>query len=391
MENNTKEYRNVTLKLHPLNEDTAEKLNRHLGSQRWGWNYFLAKNQKEMDLYNEGKLKERPNIQWQGLMNEFTQLKKEEIWLQELYSSAARYFLKYYSDAWKQCFRKKEYIHGKGYPKFKKKHKGDSVTFPEPQGFKVLENNKLILSKIGKVGLTGSNQYKDEKPVRVIIKKDNFKKSKYKATICYEIDPVEKNDNKEVVGIDVGVRNIRLHDGTKFELPDMSRLEEKKKYHQRKIKGLKVKSNQWIKHIEAVKRIDAKIANIRKMWHYEIVNYLAEKYQYVVVEDLNIQGMTRSAKGTDEDPGKNVKAKSGLNREILKTGWGQLFRILNERTTVVKVNPSYTSQECSKCGYVSKKNRNGSVFICQECKFESHADTDAAIVIRERGIKKNTL
>ena len=77
------------------------------------------------------------------------------------------------------------------------------------------------------------------------------------------------------------------------------------------------------------------------------------------VEDLQITNMTRSAKGTRENPGRNVRAKAGLNRGILGSGWGLLVRRLEEKAPgrVEKIKPHYTSQRCSACGQVDRDSR----------------------------------
>ena len=103
--------------------------------------------------------------------------------------------------------------------------------------------------------------------------------------------------------------------------------------------------------------------------------------------------MTKSAKGTLESPGKNVKAKSGLNRELLRLGFGTFKQRLTDKQKarnhfVVLVNPRFTSQICSNCGYKDKSSRiSQSEFVCTNCGFEINADYNAAINIRSRGIK----
>ena len=78
----------------------------------------------------------------------------------------------------------------------------------------------------------------------------------------------------------------------------------------------------------------------------------------VVIEDLNTEGMTRSAKGTKAKPGKNVRQKAGLNREILKTTWSALRQMLGYKAgAVVEINPAYTSQTCRACGVVDADSR----------------------------------
>ncbi|MHB8191613.1 MAG: zinc ribbon domain-containing protein, partial [Ferrimicrobium sp.] len=81
-------------------------------------------------------------------------------------------------------------------------------------------------------------------------------------------------------------------------------------------------------------------------------------------EDLKVKNMTRSAKGTIGNPGKNVRAKSGLNRSILEQGWGMFRRRLTDKAAnatelvqITVINPAYTSLRCSECGYTNKRNR----------------------------------
>jgi putative transposase len=91
--------------------------------------------------------------------------------------------------------------------------------------------------------------------------------------------------------------------------------------------------------------------------------------------------MTRSAKGTTGNPGKNVRAKAGLNRQILRSGWGLLVRRLQDKAPgrVEKVKPAFTSQRCSACGHVDAESReNQARFVCTACGFAGNADVNAA-------------
>ena len=108
----------------------------------------------------------------------------------------------------------------------------------------------------------------------------------------------------------------------------------------------------------------------------------------VCIEDLKTSSMTRSAKGTIEDPGTNVSQKSGLNRSILETGWSALRQKLEYTgsTQVIAINPAYTSQTCSECGTVDAGSRKSqSEFECVACGHESNADVNAALNILASG------
>ena len=108
---------------------------------------------------------------------------------------------------------------------------------------------------------------------------------------------------------------------------------------------------------------------------------IARRFDVIRVEDLQIGNMTRSAKGTRENPGRNVRQKAGLNRGILGSGWGLLVRRLEDKAPgrVEKVSPAFTSQRCSACGQVDRDSRESqAVFRCTACGFACHADVNAA-------------
>ena len=119
---------------------------------------------------------------------------------------------------------------------------------------------------------------------------------------------------------------------------------------------------------------------------------LATNNALVVLEALNTKQMTRSAKGTIEAPGINVKAKSGLNRAILSKGWHEFALALSSAarytgTRVVTVPPQHTSQRCSRCGHVDPKSRESqAVFRCTHCTYRGHADVNAAKNILAAGL-----
>lgn len=130
----------------------------------------------------------------------------------------------------------------------------------------------------------------------------------------------------------------------------------------------------------------------RQDFNAQTAHRLTEANAVVVLEDLKTKNMTRSAKGTLDQPGRNVRAKSGLNRAILAKGWHQFELALTSAarytgTTVVKVPAAYTSQRCSQCGHVDPKSRESqAVFRCTSCAHAGHADVNAATNILAAGL-----
>ena len=129
-----------------------------------------------------------------------------------------------------------------------------------------------------------------------------------------------------------------------------------------------------------------KVPNVPKRLDYlhKSSTWITKNHGVIYLEDLKIANMSKSAKGTKEAPGRNVKAKSGLNKSILDQGWFELKRQIQYKSDwfggkVVLVNARYTSQTCSECGYKDKENRETQAkFLCKECGHKDNADLNAA-------------
>jgi len=139
-------------------------------------------------------------------------------------------------------------------------------------------------------------------------------------------------------------------------------------------------------------RLNARVRARRNDFAAQTAVRLVRDHGLVAVEDLRVKNMTASAKGTVDQPGRNVRQKAGLNRAILAKGWGGFLPKLEHAAryhgaTVVKVNPAYTSQRCSRCGVVDAKSRDSqAVFACTCCGHRDNADVNAARNILAAGL-----
>jgi transposase len=150
---------------------------------------------------------------------------------------------------------------------------------------------------------------------------------------------------------------------------------------ERRLVRAKRGSNRRARVKHAIARLRTRETDRRKDWAEKASTEIARKFDLIRVENLQIQSMTRSAKGTVGKPGRNVQAKAGLNREILRSGWGLLVRRLEEKAPgrVEKINPAFTSQRCWACRQVDPKSRESQAFFrCTACGFACHADVNAA-------------
>ena len=153
---------------------------------------------------------------------------------------------------------------------------------------------------------------------------------------------------------------------------------------QRRLARAKRGSNRRGRVKHAIARLRARETDRRKDWAEKTSTGIARRFDVIRVEDLKIGNMTRSARGTRGDPGRNVRQKAGLNRGILGSGRGLLVRRLEDKAPgrVEKVRPALTSQRCSACGQVDRDSREGqAVFRCTACGFAGNADVNAAINI----------
>jgi transposase len=196
-------------------------------------------------------------------------------------------------------------------------------------------------------------------------------------------EPVPGPDNGATVGIDRGVAvSAALSTGALLLAPGLVTREQKRlRRLERKLARAKRCSNRRRQVKQALARLRARETDRRKDWVEKTSTDIARRFDVIRVEDLQIKNMPRSARGTRENPGRNVRQKCGLNRGILRSGWGQLVRRLEDKAPgrVERINPAYTSQTCSGCGHRDPESRESqSRFRCRACGLQVHADVNAA-------------
>jgi putative transposase len=186
-----------------------------------------------------------------------------------------------------------------------------------------------------------------------------------------------------IVGVDRGIAvSAALSTGEMLVCPRLSSgLQRRLEVLERRLARAKRGSNRRAHVRSAISRLKACEADMRKDWAEKLSTDLARRFDLIRVEDLPVRKLTGSARGTVTEPGRNVRAKAGLNREILASGWGILVKRLEQKADgrVEKINPAYTSQRCSVCGHVASENRKSqAVFACTACGYSCNADVNAA-------------
>ncbi|MBB1466224.1 transposase [Vibrio sp. SG41-7] len=156
---------------------------------------------------------------------------------------------------------------------------------------------------------------------------------------------------------------------------------------QRQLKNKKKFSENWKRLKRKIQKVHSKIANARTDYLHKTSTKITNNHGMIAIEDLKVSNMSKSAKGDAENHGKNVAAKSGLNKSILDQGWYEFRRQLTYKQdwkggVLIAVPPHFTSQTCPCCEHVSKDNRQTqSNFECVECGFNENADLVGSINI----------
>ena len=274
------------------------------------------------------------------------------------------------------------------FPRFKAKGKKDSCRFPQSVKSDP-NNNRIYLPKIGWV------RYRNSRTIIGTIKNVTVtaKCDKWYVSIQTEYEQEKPVHTGNDIGIDMGiVRFATLSNGQYFNPVNAfktlkGRLAKLQRQLKRKTKG----SNNWKKLVAKISKLHHRIANIRKNFLHQISNTISKNHATVYVEDLKVGNMSKSAKGTVENPGKNIRQKAGLNRAILDQAWYEFRRQLEYKLRwrggqLIPVSPQYTSQCCPACGHTAKENRTTqALFACVQCGYTENADVVGAINVLQRG------
>jgi putative transposase len=307
-------------------------------------------------------------------------------WLKDAPCHPLQHALKDLEKAYKNFFAKRT-----DFPRFKRKGSGDSFRYPDPKQIKLDQvNSRLFLPKLGWL------RYRNSRDVLGELRNVTVSQSGGKWFVSIQTqremdDPVHPSSS--IVGIDVGIaRFATLSDGSFIEPLNTFRKHQQRLARVQRVMSRKQKfSNNWKKAKAEVQKIHTRITNVRCDFLHKATTTISQNHAIVCVEDLQVRNMSKSAAGSSDSPGRNVRAKSGLNKSILDQGWFEFRRQLEYKQAwlggeVLAVPPRNTSRTCPACGYVSAENRQTQArFACVECGYENNADLVGAINILERG------
>jgi len=359
------------------------------GCCRFVWNNAL---EQQESLRKEGK-RLLSNF---DLNNRLPKLKTEFAFLKDVHSICLQATMRDLAQAIANCFN---HSTANKWPVFKKKGKVDD-SFRYPQGCKLdHKRSRIFLPKVGYVRYYNSRPEDESDPASGVPGKiKNVTVSRHGRDWFVSIqterevkDPVHPSPS--TVGIDMGIRVFATLSNGKRTMPKhpFRALEEKLARAQRKLSRKEKGSKNFHKQKIRVNKICTKTANVRRDFLHKTSTSIAKSHGVVFMEDLSVGNMSKSAKGTVENPGKNVSAKSGLNKAILDQGWFMFRTMLDYKLRerggrLVLVPPQYTSRECPKCHCVFAANRKGPIFRCIVCGYVADADLVGSVNIKAAGL-----
>ncbi|MDF2272667.1 transposase [Streptomyces coacervatus] len=342
------------------------------------------------------------------------QARKEIDWYSILPAQAAQAVLKTYVQSWKNCWdgRAEE-------PRFKARIRSPmSLDIPQGRDLHIKRVHRrwgmVNIPKVGRVRFrwtkdlpVGRRANTDNRITGARLVKDAL--GWHIAFRIQTLEPRPKSHPGPEVGIDAGVNlPLALSDGNHQDhgrpprLPDNTsdrdkwlNLDEKAKLlrlerraaHRKSFRKPRERGSNRLKHIyDQIKQLRARATRRATDWQHQTTTTIARTYGTVVVEQLDITNMVKSARGTVEEPGRNVAQKAGLNRAIAQEAWGRTVTMLTYKTaryggTLHKVPAPNTSLRCSDCGFITPGSREDqTTFVCKNpgCGFAANADWNAA-------------
>ena len=368
---------------YELMPDGAQQrdLRRFAGSCRFVFNKGLA-------LQRERFARSEKKLGYAALCQSLREWKSqpETAWLAATPSQALQQALKDLERAYANFFARRA-----AFPRFKKKGRGERFRYP--QGCKLEQaNSRIFLPKLGWL------RYRNSREVLGTVKNVTVCASSGKWFVSIqterEVDPPLPAATS-AIGIDVGIARFATLSDESYIAPlnSFKKHQQRLARYQRRMRRKVKFSNNWRKAQARVQRIHTRIAHARKDFLHKTTTTISQNNALVCIEDLQVRNLSKSARGSSTEHGRQVKQKSGLNRSILDQGWREFRRQLDYKVSwqgglLLAVPPQHTSQMCTRCRCIAEANRlTQAQFRCVGCGYENNADVVGAINVLERGYR----
>ena len=278
-----------------------------------------------------------------------------------------------------------------GFPRFKSASRWNTIELPETTEYMVKKRERGHVVRI-KGMPTLRLKRRIELPSSTNLKTITITKRGRRlwVNLAYAVEHEPLQPNNSAVGLDMGVLD-RVALSTGERLGRRRKPNYKLKRAQQRMSRCRKGSRRWKQRRAVLSNLQDRERISNRNECHRITTDIVRRFDLIAIEDLKIDNMSASAKGTIEAPGKGVRRKSGLNRSIREQTWGIIKQQLTYKAEwagrqVAIVNPKLTSQTCSRCGVVNRQARVGKRYKCSSCGLLMDADVNAAVNILHRGL-----
>ena len=296
-----------------------------------------------------------------------TEWRQTKPWYSSVSSDVLQQSLRHLDKAFSGFFKQ-----GRGFPKFKRYH-DVGIEF-KPKTVRIT-GNRITFPVLGQMKFFLSREIPESWEIRTVTLRRQV--DGWYASILLRDESIPdtpmktKQEIKTCIGVDVGVKKLAsLSNGMLIPNPHFEQQSSRRlRIRQRRLSRKKRGSKNRAKAAKRVARVHQKIRRQRQDYQWKVAKQIAESADLIVFEDLNVRGMKARCKPKwDKDKQRylrnNQSAKSQLNKAISDASWYSLKLKTKHQARslgnwVIDINPKKTSQECSQCGYVSPKNREG--------------------------------
>ena len=368
----------LKMRIYP-NKEQALKIDKTIGSCRYVYNHMLARNKKVYERRNE-------HLSYYDMQNLLPSIKEYLPWLKESDSQALKYACRQVNKAFDGFFKKRT-----NFPKFHSKRTSRQSYTTTNKAYIDYNHDerKVRLPFLGWTHCSDNRILKDCEFKQATVSKKN---GKYYVSITYSIEktvhPVAVSES-QALGLDYKSDGLYVDSNSNMAgMPKWFRDSQAKlKKEQRKLRNKvgsqkgEAKSHGYLKQLQKVRNLHEHIANQRLDYLHKESTRLADQYDAILIEDLNMIAIANKGFG-------NGKA-------TFDNGWGMFTTMLDYKMTergkhLQKIDRWYpSSQTCNVCGCVNEdvKNLNIRKWTCPHCGAEHDRDVNAALNIKCEGLR----
>ncbi len=362
--------KSLKYRLYPTKKQ-QKLLQEQLNECRWLYNHFLEERKNSWEQENK-------SVGYFQQCKKLISLKKERPSLNNVYSQVLQNVADRIDKAFQNFFRRVKQGEKKtGYPRFKNFDRYDSFTYKQAGFGWGIENNNLKLSKIGSIKI------KMHRSIIGTLKTCTIRKQSGKWCVCfsveYENNPLPKSD--KAVGIDVGLESFAtLSTQEKIDNPHFFKIDQKALVKaQRKLSKQEKGSPERRKAKKIIVHIHQRISNRRHDFIHQEARKIVNRFGIICVEKLSIKNMLQNG-------------FRSIHRGIADVAWYQFANVLSQKAEeaarrFIAIDPKGTSQRCSQCGTIVKKELSDRWHDCPTCNCHLYRDYNASLNILSLGLK----